>query len=95
MFPVDELPSVHWIESVLIQTHSGPHFPSFTLNTTVSLRIQSEYAKMQTRITTDTNSDTFYAVVMIYEHSVQVEFLYLEASIGIITKCIFKYSLLV
>ena len=43
---------------------SGPYFSAFGLNTErygVSLRIQSECGKMQTRITP--NTDTFYAVL--------------------------------
>ena len=50
-------------ENVCIRSYSGPHFPAFGLNTErygVSLRIQSECAKMQTRITL--NTDTFRAV---------------------------------
>ena len=42
---------------------SGPYFPAFGLNTErygVSLRIQSECGKIQTRITP--NANTFYAV---------------------------------
>ena len=51
------------IKSVRIRNYSGRHFPTFGLNTerySVSLRIQSECVKMQTRITP--NTDTFYAV---------------------------------
>ena len=50
-------------ENCCIQKYSGQHFAAFGLNTerySVSLRIQSECGKMQTRITPDT--DTFYAV---------------------------------
>ena len=44
---------------------SGPRFPTFRLNTEkyfVSLRIQSKFGKMRTRITLNTN--TFYAASM-------------------------------
>ena len=53
----------HCVRSVLIRSCSAPHFPAFRLNMErygVSLRIQSEYGKMRTRITP--NTDTFYAV---------------------------------
>ena len=53
----------HCVKGVCIRTYSGPHFPAFGLNKerySVSLRIQSECGKMQTRITP--NTDTFYAV---------------------------------
>ena len=42
---------------------SGPYFPTFGLNTEryrVSLRIQSEFTKIRSRITP--NTDTFHAV---------------------------------
>ena len=51
------------VKSVRIRIYSGPHFPHFGLNTekySVSLRVQSEWEKMQTIITL--NTDTFYAV---------------------------------
>ena len=51
------------LKSVRIWNHSGPYFSAFGLNTEmygVSLRIQSECGKMQTRITS--NTDTFLAV---------------------------------
>ena len=53
----------HCVESVHIQSYSGPHFPSFGLNTErheVTLRIQSKCGKIRTRITP--NTDTFHAV---------------------------------
>ena len=53
----------HCVKSVRIRSCSGPHFPIFGLNMErygVSLRIQSEYRKMQTRVTP--NTDTFYTV---------------------------------
>ena len=53
----------HCVKSVRIRSYSGPHFPAFGLNMerySVSLRIQSEYGKMRTRTTP--NTDTFYAV---------------------------------
>ena len=48
-----------------IWSFSGPHFPVFGLNTEtygVSLRIQSERGKIQTRKTP--NTETFHAVVL-------------------------------
>ena len=53
----------HCIKSVRIRSRSGPHFPTFGLNTeryAISLRIQSECGKIRTRITPNTN--TFHAV---------------------------------
>ena len=47
-------------KSVRIPSYSGPYFPAFGLDYGVSLRIQSEYGKIQTRITL--NTDNFYAV---------------------------------
>ena len=60
----------HWVKSVKsvrIWSYSGPCFPAFGLNTerySLSLRIQSECGKIQTRITP--NTDTFYAVKTIF-----------------------------
>ena len=53
----------HCMKSVHSRSSSGPHFPALGLNTerySVSLHIQSECVKIQTRITP--NTDTFYAV---------------------------------
>ena len=53
----------HCVKSVHTRSYSVPHFPAFGLNTEryrVSLPIQSEYGKMWTRITP--NTDTFHAV---------------------------------
>ena len=53
----------HCVKSVRIRTYSGPHFPTLGLNTErhgISLRIQSKWGKMRTRITP--NMDTFHAV---------------------------------
>ena len=53
----------HCTKSVLIRSCSGSYIPVFVLNTKrygVSLRIQSKYGKIQTRITP--NIDTFHAV---------------------------------
>ena len=44
--------AVHWVKSVRIRNFSGLYFPAFGLNTErygVSLRIQSECKKIQTR----------------------------------------------
>ena len=51
------------VKSVRIRSFSGPDFPAFGLNTErfgVSLRIQSQCGKMQTRKTP--NRNTFHAV---------------------------------
>ena len=56
----------HCMKNVRIRSFSGPHFPAFGLNTerySVSLRIQSECGKMQTRISP--NTDSFHAVIAI------------------------------
>ena len=56
---------IHCLKSVRIRNYSGLHFPTFGQNTErygVSLRIQAEYGKMRTRITS--NKDTFYAVII-------------------------------
>ena len=52
------------VKSVRIWSFSGPYFPSFGLNTEkyfASLCIQSEYEKIRTRKTP--NTDTFHAVI--------------------------------
>ena len=52
------------VKNVRIRSYSGPHFPAFGLITErygVSLRMQSKYVKMRTRITP--NKDTFHAVL--------------------------------
>ena len=56
---------LHYVKGVRIRSFSGPYFPAFGLNTerySVSFRIQSEYRKIRTRITP--NTDTFYAVLI-------------------------------
>ena len=63
LFPTPQH-TFHCLKSVLIRSYSGLHFPTFGLNTerySVSLRIQSKYGKMQTRI--NTNTGTFHAVL--------------------------------
>ena len=53
----------HCKESARIRSFSGPYFPTFGLNTViygVSFRIQSEFGKIRTRKTL--NTDTFHAV---------------------------------
>ena len=53
----------HCVKSVRIRSYSGPHLTAFRLNTKkyrVSPCVQSEYGKMRTRITP--NTDTFHAV---------------------------------
>ena len=49
----------HCVKSVPIRSYSGLHFPTFGLNMerySLSLRIQSEYRKMRTRITPNTDT---------------------------------------
>ena len=56
---------IHCGKGIRIQSFSGPHFPPFGLNTEkygVSLRIQSDYGKIRTRRTP--NSDTFHVVII-------------------------------
>ena len=53
------------VKRVCIWSYSSPHFSAFGLNMEryrVSLRIQSECAKMQPKITP--NMDTFHAVAL-------------------------------
>ena len=55
---------LHCVKSVRSWSYSGPYFSEFGLNTErygVSLRIQSEFEKIRTRITP--NTDTFHAVL--------------------------------
>ena len=54
------------VKGIRIRSFSGPYFPAIGLNTesySVSLRIQSEYGKMRTRKTP--NTDNFHAVNML------------------------------
>ena len=56
-------PDTHCVKGARIRSYSRPYFPAFRLDVerySVSLRIQSECGKIQTRITPDT--DTFQAV---------------------------------
>ena len=56
-------------KSVRIQSYFGLHFPAFGLNMErygVSLHIQSKCGKIRTRITP--NTDTFYAVEMVFKN---------------------------
>ena len=58
------------MKSVRIRNYLGPHFPAFGLNTerySVSLRIQSEYGKIRTIITP--NTDTFNAMLVLASKS--------------------------
>ena len=55
--------------SLRIQSYYGLYFPAFGLNTGrygVSLHVQSEYGKVRTRITP--NTDTFHAVISDARH---------------------------
>ena len=59
----------HFVKSVRIRSFSGPHFPAFGLNTgrsSVFLCIQSEYWKIWTRKTP--NTDTFHAVLHFHKN---------------------------
>ena len=59
----------YYVKRVRIRSYSGPYFPALGLNTErypISLRIQSECGKIQTRMTS--NTDTFH-VVRIFERS--------------------------
>ena len=59
--PEGLLHATHCVKIVRIRSYYGRYFSAFGLNTDeVSLRIQSECGKIQTRITQ--NTDTFYAV---------------------------------
>ena len=52
------------MKSIRTQSYSSPYFPAIGLDAerySVSLRIQSKYGKIRTRITP--NTDAFYAVV--------------------------------
>ena len=56
------------VKSVRIRSFSGPHFPAFGLNTErygVSIRIQSEYGKIRTRKTS--NTEIFLVVFTSYD----------------------------
>ena len=53
------------VKSVRIWSYSGPFFPAFRMSTErcrVSLHVQSEYGKIQTRITS--NTDTFHVIIV-------------------------------
>ena len=55
---------IHCVKNVRIRSYSGPHFSDFELNTdryTVLLCIQSEYRRIQTRITP--NTDASFTVI--------------------------------
>ena len=55
--------NIYCVKSVRIRSYSGQHFPAFGPNTEryfASLCIQSEWGKMQTRITPNTKN--FHAV---------------------------------
>ena len=61
----------HCVRSVCIRSYSGPYFHAFGLNMErygVSLRIQSEYAKIGTRITP--NKETFHVVHVFNEKTI-------------------------
>ena len=71
--------NTHCVKSVRIRSDSGPFFPAFELNTErykVSLRFQSEYGKIRTRITW--NTDTFHTVsfnkILSYRSATATEF---------------------
>ena len=56
------------MKSARIWSFSGPYFPTFGVNKeiySVSFRIQSEYGKI--RIRKIPNTDTFYALVIVFK----------------------------
>ena len=56
---------LYYVKSVHIWSYSGPHIWAFGLNMerySISLRIQSGFGNMRTRITP--NTDTFHAVLV-------------------------------
>ena len=59
---------IHCVKSVRIRSFSGLYFPLFGLNTEIystSLRIQTEFRKIPTR--KSPNTDTFHAVIEVKE----------------------------
>ena len=67
------LPCLQCVKSVRVRTYSGPHFPAFGLNTgrySVYFRIQSQWGKIRTRITP--NTETFYAVFKARERGCKI-----------------------
>ena len=50
-----------WVKSVRFRSYSGPHFPTFGINTESCGEIRSECRKIRNRITP--NTDTFHAVL--------------------------------
>ena len=82
----------HYVKSVRIQNYSSPYFPTFGLNKEryfVSLRIQSEYGKIQTRITP--NTEAFYAVFVNYSFSKQIS----EIQFSNLETCLLSFSCLI
>ena len=80
--------SPHCVKSVRIRSYSGPHFSAFGLNTDrygASLRIQSEYEKMRTRITP--NTDTFYAVSQMEKIKKHLQKVFKNNSLDVIIEC--------
>ena len=68
---VETVKDIHCVKIVRIRSYSGLYFTAFTLNTErygVSLSIQFECGKIQTRITP--NTDNFYAVIMVSRFNV-------------------------
>ena len=60
-----QIKHLHCVTSVRIRSYSGQCFPAFGLNTyrySASLRIQSDFGKIRTKITP--NTDNFYAVLI-------------------------------
>ena len=71
------------VKSAFIWNCSGPHFPTFGLDLErygVSLRIQSECGKMQTRITpnTDTFHTVLYSIILSCYHVNIINFFYCQ-----------------
>ena len=64
IWPLSILCVLQCVKSVRVRSFSDRYFPAFLLNTERSLCIQSEYRKIQTRKTP--NTDTFCAVLIWY-----------------------------
>ena len=81
----------HCMKSVSIWINTALHFPAFRLNMkrySASLRIQSEWGKMQTRKTL--NTDTFYTVKEFFKNIKMSKMLLRIAFVKLIIFCFFS-----
>ena len=81
----------HCMKSVSIWINTALHFPAFRLNMkrySASLRIQSEWGKMQTRKTL--NTDTFYTVKEFFKNIKMSKMLLRIAFVKLIIFCLFS-----